>query len=292
MENLNYNHLYYFWTIAKEGGVTAACKKLRLAQPTLSAQLKQFEEMLGYTLFERKSRKLILNDTGKLVFDYADSIFKKGQQMVNALRDRSVKDIVTVNVGVVATVSKKNVHNFLKIPIVYTKVNVNLVMGTLAGLLKKLSSLELDFVISDRAPPADAKNLRSHVLERAPVIFVASPDYKTLRRKFPASLTGQNMFLPSAELPERVKIDQFLRESDAQPRLKGEIEDSELLRVIAVAGHGVVAIARSAVSDLLKAKELYIIGDNLGITKEFYLIVPERKEIHPIAGELIKKFKE
>lgn len=52
MQWLNYHHLYYFYTIANEGGITEATKKLRLAQSTLSAQLKQLEEAVGYILFE------------------------------------------------------------------------------------------------------------------------------------------------------------------------------------------------------------------------------------------------
>ena len=57
---INYHHLYYFKAIAEKGSVSKAASKLRLGQPTLSAQLRQFEEALGVQLFERQHKKLIL----------------------------------------------------------------------------------------------------------------------------------------------------------------------------------------------------------------------------------------
>jgi len=292
VENLNYNHLFYFWIIAKEGGVTQACKHLRLTQPTLSAQLKIFEDSIGQPLFERKSRKLVLNDSGKLVFDYADTIFKKGQEMVDALRDSSVKNIVSVNVGAVFTLPKKNIHNFLKIPIVHGKVNINLVSGQLTDLLGQLNNLQLDMVLSPRPAPGEFKGFYSHRLERVPVIFVASPEFKSLRRKFPSTLNNKNLYLPSYQTETRAQIDHYFKKHNLSPRIKGEIEDIELLRVIAASGDGIVAIVRSAVSDLIKAKELYIIGDNLDIWTEFYMITPERKETHPVVADILKKYKD
>src|SRR3954464_657371 len=62
MEWLNYHHLLYFWTVVREGGVSRAAEKLRLAQPTVSAQVKVLEDTLGQPLFDRQGRRLILTD--------------------------------------------------------------------------------------------------------------------------------------------------------------------------------------------------------------------------------------
>jgi len=289
MENINYNHLYYFWMIAKEGGVTPACKKLSLSQPTISAQLKQFEQSVGKTLFERKARRLVLNDAGKLIFDYADFIFKKGKEMVGALENLSVQNIQVLNVGVLPVLPKKNIHNYLKIPIRDGNTNINLVIHEVAELLDQLSSFQLDMVLSHKAAPTELKNYSSHLLEKVPMLFVASSEYKSLRRKFPAALNNQNVFLPSYATEIRSQIDLYFNKHRITPRIKGEFQDSELLRVVAVSGQGIVAIERSAVSDLIKSKELYIIGDNLDIWQSFYLITAERKEQHVIVKKILKK---
>lgn len=292
MEHLNYNHLYYFWMIAKEGGVTAACKKLRLTQPTLSSQLKQFEDFLGKSLFERKSRQLILNDAGKTVFDYADSIFKMGEQLTNAIQDSSVKDSILFQVGILATLPKKNAHGYVKNPIRQGKVTITLVIGNMNELEDKLVNHHIDMILTDQKASSEMKGVFSHHLEKVPVIFVASPEHKNLRRKFPQSLAGQNIFLPTHQSDIRSELDLFFKKNGIEPKIKGEIQDDELLRVIASSGDGIVAIARSAVSDLIKTKELCVIGDTLDVWKNFYLITAERKSTHPVVLEILKQYEE
>lgn len=72
---INHYHLFYFKTIAEQGTVLGAAQKLHLGQPTLSAQLKQFEDTIGVQLFERKHKKLVLTEQGKVALDYAKNIF-------------------------------------------------------------------------------------------------------------------------------------------------------------------------------------------------------------------------
>ncbi|MEM7677883.1 MAG: LysR family transcriptional regulator, partial [Myxococcota bacterium] len=88
MEWLNYHHLLYFWAVAKEGSVAKASEVLRLAQPTVSGQVKQLEHALGEQLFQRKGRNLVLTDAGELVFGYADEIFGLGRELMDSLRGR------------------------------------------------------------------------------------------------------------------------------------------------------------------------------------------------------------
>ena len=272
--------------------MTPASKKLRLAQPTLSAQLKQFELSLGQALFERKSRSLILTDKGKVVFDHADAIFKMGDKLTESSEAKPGKERVTLKVGVVSTLPKKNVHGLLRMPIVRSQVRVNLVSDALPTLLNRLMNHELDMVVSDRKAPSDVKGFYNHFLEKLPVVFVASPEFKSIRRKFPQSLAGQKIFLPSYDSMIRSDLDQFFKKHEVELSIKGEVNDDEFLRVIASSGQGVVAIVRSAVSDLIKSKELYVIGDNLGVHQDFYLITAERQTSHPIVQDILKKYKD
>ncbi len=101
MINLNYHHLYYFHVIAKEGSIAKACKVLYLAQPTLSAQLQMLEKSLGVPLFERVKQRLHLTQEGRFVLDYTESIFEMGQELMDALRDKSQRGKIQVQAGVV-----------------------------------------------------------------------------------------------------------------------------------------------------------------------------------------------
>ena len=88
MEWLNYHHLLYFWTVAREGSVTKASEILGLAQPTVSGQLKALEESLDEKLFARSGRRLVLTDVGRTVYRYADEIFSLGRELQSTLKDR------------------------------------------------------------------------------------------------------------------------------------------------------------------------------------------------------------
>ena len=60
MNWLNYHHLFYFWTVAREGSIARAAKELRLASPTVHAQIRTLEQSLGQQLLVRRGRGLTL----------------------------------------------------------------------------------------------------------------------------------------------------------------------------------------------------------------------------------------
>ena len=78
---MNYHHLLYFWTVVREGSISRAATHLRLAQPTVSAQVRQFEHTLGETLLERRGRQVVVTEVGRLVYRYADEIFGLGREL-------------------------------------------------------------------------------------------------------------------------------------------------------------------------------------------------------------------
>ena len=106
MERLNYQHLYYFWTVAKEGGIKRACEKLHLAQPTISGQLAVFEQAVGEKLFKSGRRKRILTDTGRAIFHYAEEIFALGLELTNSLNGRSSGQGLRLNIGMADALPK------------------------------------------------------------------------------------------------------------------------------------------------------------------------------------------
>ena len=75
MDWLNYHHLRYFWMVAREGGLRRAAEKLHVSPPSISAQIRDLEEVLGEKLFRRSGRGNVLTDVGQVVLRYADEIF-------------------------------------------------------------------------------------------------------------------------------------------------------------------------------------------------------------------------
>ena len=83
---MNFKHLYYFWKVAKHGGVMRAGEAIHISPQTLSGQIKLLEERLGIALFERQGRALELTEAGKLALEYVEEMFTLGAELDQVLR--------------------------------------------------------------------------------------------------------------------------------------------------------------------------------------------------------------
>ena len=177
MEWLNYHHLLYFWAVAKEGSIARACEKLRLAQPTISGQLRLLEETLGEKLFTKAGRGLAMTDVGQVVYRYADEIFGLGRELQDVLKGRPRGRPLRLLVGVSDLVPKLIAYRILR-PALEMSEPVQLVCDedTPERLLAALAEHRLDVVLSD-APitsmiPVKAFN---HLLGTCGVTLFAAP---------------------------------------------------------------------------------------------------------------------
>lgn len=80
---INYNHLYYFYEIARVGNITLASKNLRTSQPSLSVQVKTLEDQLGVKLFFKKGRNIFLTPEGQKVYSHASIIFEIANDLIS-----------------------------------------------------------------------------------------------------------------------------------------------------------------------------------------------------------------
>ena len=206
---LNYHHLLYFWAVAKEGTVTAACEKLRLAQPTVSTQLRVLERSLGKKLFERHGRNLVLTETGRMVYRYANEIFSLGQELMDTLEGRPVEGRQRLRVGIADIVSKQVAYLLLE-PALRSPEPVQLICyeGKPAALMSQLSVYELDIVISDSPIPPEVKLKGfNHLLGESGLTFVGVDELAAKYRVgFPHSLEGAPVLLPTDNTSLRREI--------------------------------------------------------------------------------------
>ena len=241
MEWLNYQHLYYFWMTAREGTVVAAAERLRLAQPTVSAQLKALEDSLGKKLFVKVGRNLRLTETGELAFSYADEIFSLGTEMLNIVKERPAGGAIKLRVGVADILPKLIVCSLLR-PAFELPERVHLVAfdGKPKELLAKLSIHGLDLVLTD-TPISPEVQIRAynHLLGECPVALYASPKLaKKYRRSIPRSLNGAPMLLPTKTTTLRRSLDRWFEENEIRPDIVGEYEDSAFLKIFGQDGFG------------------------------------------------------
>jgi LysR family transcriptional activator of nhaA len=284
MEWLNYHHLLYFHTVAKEGSVARAAQVLRLAQPTLSGQIRKLEHVLDEKLFERRGRNLVLTEIGRVAYRYADEIFSLGRELTDTLRGRPTSRAPRLHVGIADVVPKLVAHRLLAAAHL-GKQGVQLVLreGKPIDLLAALAVQEFDLVISDAPISAHVKvRAFNHLLGESTITFFATPTLaKRHRAGFPKSLDGAPLLLPTEGTVLRRSLDQWFQEIDVRPRIVAEIEDSALLKVFGQHGDGIFAAPTIVAAEVMKQYGVRRLGVAPHVFERFYAITVERRITHP-----------
>ncbi len=284
MEWLNYHHLLYFWVVAKEGTIAAACKKLMLAQPTISAQIRALENALGEKLFRRSGRYLVLTETGRVVYQYANEIFSLGRELTDTLKRRPTGSPVRFSVGIVDVLPKLVAHQLLE-PALNLPERVRLVCheSKQAELLGKLAIHELDLVLSDSPIGPDIQvRAFNHLLGECGISIFGTKNLADLyRRRFPASLDGAPFLLPMSTTALRRSLELWFDSTGIRPVVVGDFDDSALLKVFGQAGAGMFAAPDVIEKEIRRQYGVRVIGRLESVRERFYAISVERKVKHP-----------
>lgn len=285
MEWLNYHHLLYFWTVARAGSIARACRQLRLAQPTISGQIRALENTLGEKLFVRAGRGLALTEVGQLVYRYADEIFSLGRELTDVLKGRpSPGRPARFLVGISDALPKLIAYRVLA-PALAMPETVRVVCHEARPdrLLAELSSHTLDLVLTD-APLRPAARVRAfnHLLGSCGVtLFAAPPLAARCRRNFPASLDGVPFLLPLETSTLRGSLEHWFDAQGIRPRIAGEFQDTALMETFGQAGIGVFAAPTAIEKEVRRHYRVSPIGRIDGIVERFYAISVERRLKHP-----------
>jgi LysR family transcriptional activator of nhaA len=284
MSWLNYHHLFYFWTVAREGTIARACVELHLTQPTISGQLRALEKTLGVKLFDRVGRHLVLTETGRVVYGYADEIFSLGRELQDTLQGRSASRPLRLLVGVANTLPKEIAYRLLE-PATRLEEPVQLVCehGMPDALLARLAVNALDVVLAD-APVSPTTKVRAfnHLLGECGVSIMGTPRLAaTYRRGFPRSLEGAPFLLPSENTALRRSLEQWFEAGGIRPVVRGEIADPGLLKVFGQHGAGLFAVRAAVERETQQHYQVRLVGRVESIRERFYAISVERKLKHP-----------
>jgi LysR family transcriptional activator of nhaA len=287
---LNYRHLYYFWVVAKEGGMARAAARLDMAVQTVSAQVRLLEQELGYALFKPAGRGIALTDAGVAAMAHADQIFELGEQLPAAVRDAATGGGMRLAVGISDGLPKLVVRHLLQPALQDPRVRLLCHEDEFDRLLADLALHRLDAVLSDRPAPANP-NLRlyGHKLGEAPLAWFAPTEMaRKCKRPFPACLDELPLLLPTHHAEVRKRLDQWIEAQGLRPRIAGEFEDSALLAAFGRSGMGAFPVSRWSHEELLKDKRVRLLGDMPDVLEHFHLISAERRIQHPLVHQLVE----
>lgn len=273
LEQLNFHHLFYFWRVARTGHMTRAAQELHTSQSALSAQIKQLEERIGEALFEREGRRLVMTETGQMVFSYSEDIFGLGQEMLGRLDGRS-EGMVRVRVGSVATLSRNYQENWIRPLLQDPGVTLTLESGPLEGLLERLLQHKLDVVLANEPVPADQERpLLSRFLGGQAISLVGPADvWKGRTLRIPEDLDGADLALPGPRNVLRAQFDALCITAGVKPRLRAEVDDMAMLRLIARDSGWLTVLPEVVVQDELRTGSLVRVGESARLREHFYAI--------------------
>ena len=284
MKWLNYNHLYYFWIVAREGGIMRASEELMVSQPTISIQIKELEGAFGHRLFDRVGRGLQLTDAGRIAFNYANEIFSLGQEMTNALEHQPAGMPLKLSVGVLDVIPKPVIRQLLE-PALRLAQPVRLICreDKADRLLADLAARRTDVVLSD-APIGTAVSVQgfNHLLGESGISFFASSKLAArLKRGFPRSLNGEPVLLPTGHTQLRRSLNLWFDSKRIHPVVAGEFDDSALMFWFGQSGTGVFPAPSIMEAKVQRDLGVKLLGRAADVRERFYAISIEAKLKHP-----------
>ena len=283
MRHLNYSHLQYFYTVAKEKSVTRAAELLHLTPQTISGQLKLLDEAVGSALFERSGRRLVLTEMGHLVYQYAETIFSVGAELAHVIRGKSPTSPAVLNVGITQSIPKLIAHRMIQ-PALTIDAPLRMICfeRTLEELLGELAVHNLDVVLSDRPIPVGLNvKAYSHPLGECGTSWFAAESVAVRGKALPARLNGATLLLPRIGTVLRSQIDAWLEKMHVIAAVVHEFDDSALLKVFGMQGVGVFPGPRAIEKEICAMYHVKVVGRSEDVRERYFAISPERRLRHP-----------
>jgi LysR family transcriptional regulator, transcriptional activator of nhaA len=287
---LNYHHLHYFWAVAKEGNLTRAALRLHVSQSALSTQIRQLEEQLGQALFTRSARALHLTEAGQQALSYAESIFASGNELMALLRDGQRQNRQVLRIGAVATLSRNFQESFVSPLLGRDDVELVLQSASLGELLARLRVHTLDLILSNRRVHTSADDpWRCRRIARQPVSLVGRPRPKRKAFRFPEELAEVPLLLPGRDSDIRAAFDLMCEQQGIRYRLRAEVDDMALLRLLARDSDSVALLPTVVVRDELHSKKLVEYAVVPDLHENFYAISVQRHFEPPLLKSLLRR---
>lgn len=292
MSELNFHHLKYFWAIAHHGHLTKAAEAMHITASALSIQLRQLEDRLGHKLFERRNRKLVLTEAGRVALDYADTIFDTGRELISVLRGRPHQHSPTLRVGAAATLSRNFQLQWLAPILKRADIRIRLISGPFRELLPQLAAHGLDVVLATEPAPRDlSAGWVSRRISQQSLSLVSHPARRGRKSaeefEFPQSLDRQPVILPSEDSAVRISFDLMLEQAKVRPQILAEVDDMAMLRLLARETGVLTLVPPVVVRDELQAGLLTERCKIPHLHENFFAITMRRRFAHPLLKELL-----
>ncbi|MFW5858836.1 MAG: LysR family transcriptional regulator [Planctomycetota bacterium] len=285
---LNYHHLRYFWAVAHAGTLTRAAGLLHVSQSAVSVQVQQLERQLGHPLFERRGKRLVLTEAGRIALDHADAIFAVGEELVDTLDGHDERARTVLRVGALATLSRNFQLDFLAPVLGRADVAIDIRSGALGELIGALESHRIDVLLANVVPAREpGADWVAHALAEQPVGLIGSPRLAATGDELATILAREPLLLPTATSSIRLGFDALVDRLGVRPTVAAEVDDMAMLRLLARERVGLAVVPPIVVKDELETGLLQEVAPLSGLVESFCAITRPRRFPNPLLAALV-----
>jgi DNA-binding transcriptional LysR family regulator len=244
---MEFRQLRYLVTVAEEGSFTRAARRLHVAQPGISAQVKELERELGEPLLDRAGRTVRPTAAGAAVLPYARAALDAVEGARQAVSELTGLIQGHVTVGAVASVAAVDLPGLLvSFHDKHPGVRISLSEGTSSQLLAELHAGRLDLIVFGAADQA-APGVATQVIASEPLAAVVAAGHPLAAREHLAAVELRDRPLiclpPGSGL--RACLEQACAQAGFRPHVAFESTDPRTLIELAAAGLGLAVLSES-----------------------------------------------
>ncbi len=231
--------------VSETGSLNAAARRLRVAQPALSRQIRLLEEELGAPLFVRHARGMLPTEAGELLIERARRGLREIEQARSDVSALSGQVTGQVAVGMLPSVSELMAARFARaMRARYPLVRLRILTGVATHILEWLEKQEIDIAIVSE--PLATAGLDSVPLVEEPLYLVGSSRAAFARRTVKLrELAKYPLILPSTDFGLRGGIDRAVRDAGIELDVAIEANSLHVQRNLILAGVGYALLPSS-----------------------------------------------
>ncbi|MGD8282666.1 MAG: LysR substrate-binding domain-containing protein [Desulfobacterales bacterium] len=256
---LNFNQFRVFYHAAKHLNFTVAASELFITQPAVTAQVKSFEEACNLKLFKKRARRVYLTDEGRILFDFAERIFKYEKEIENTIDDMRELKRGILSLGTTKAYARYfmplMISNFHKN---YPNIKIQLNEGSSLDMIYSLLDFKIEVAVIARAMDHPEVNFFPFSKEEMAIIVAPNHPLTRTRKKSISfkELADEPFIMKENGSGTRKLVEQLFEKEGCEPNALMETSNTEFIKQLVQRGEGVSFLVREAVAAEIADKML------------------------------------
>ncbi len=236
---MDFEQLKTFQLVSRLKSFSRAAEKMGVTQPAISSQVRSLENEVGARLFDREGGKVTFTAAGRLFEPFAEHCLQCHSHILAGVSElyQSPRGELSVSTSE-ATSLYVLPAVFAQFRKLYSRVHLNIVRSERTKTLESVFSREVDFGIVSL--PVKDSRLQIHSIHKDEVLLVTPPNHPlAVRDNCQVEEVLRFSLLLMKQGRQREKLNHFFESKDVRPKIAMELDSSELLKRLIIAGIGI-----------------------------------------------------